>query len=146
MYHFRSTCLISGLEFPAYVAFLEDEAVGLAACSILFYMGVDNSQSAMTRGDSNTAAISDSVARAVELIQRYHIMDCFSMVPSKLNPADSPTRGKALPFRPARRRGFSSLPKLYRACRDAVRTQPRRAKSRVFRLKICGPPCIARRK
>ena len=69
-YHFRSTCLIFSLELLYLVAFLEDEAPGLAGCSIWFYMGRNNSLSAMTRGNSNTAVIAVLVARAWELIHR----------------------------------------------------------------------------
>ena len=98
-YLFRKTCLIFGLELLALVAFLEESAACFAGHSIWFYMDSNNSLSAMTRGDSNTAIIAVPVGRAWCLIQRFHIRAWFSMVPSKLNPADLPTRGKRLPFK-----------------------------------------------
>ena len=87
------------MELLALVAFLEDEADGLAGCLIWFYMGSNNSLSAVTRGDSNTAAIAYLVSRAWELIHRFQIKARFSRVPSRLNTDDLPTRGKRLPFK-----------------------------------------------
>ena len=119
-YLFRKTCLIFGLELLALVAFLEESAVNLAGCSIWFYMDSNNSLSAMTRGDSNTAVIAVLVSRAWELIQRFQIRAWFSRVPSKLNPADLPTRGKKLPFRNGTKRPFTHLTILFRKCRLAA--------------------------
>ena len=65
------------MELLALVAFLEDEADGLAGCLIWFYMGSNNSLSAVTRGDSNTAAIAYLVSRAWELIHRFQIKAWF---------------------------------------------------------------------
>ena len=93
-YLFRSTCLIFGLGILALVAFLEETAAAMEGSYIWFYMDSNNSLSAMTRGDSNTDVIATLVSRAWELIQRHHIRARFSRVPSELNPADLPTRGR----------------------------------------------------
>ena len=50
MRHFRSTCLIFGLEIMALAAFLGGSAAELDGCSIWFYMDIDNSLAALTRG------------------------------------------------------------------------------------------------
>ena len=105
-YLFRSTCLISGIGILALVAFLEESDASLAGCSIWIYMGRNNSLSAMTRCDSNKAAISVLVARACELIRRHHILAWFSRVPSKLNPAGLSTREKASIRMPIEKRIF----------------------------------------
>ena len=94
VYHFRTTCLISGLEFPESVAFLGDAAVNLAGRSIWFCMDSNNSLSATTRGDPNTATVAALISRAWELIRRCHIRAWFSRVRSKLNPADPPRAGR----------------------------------------------------
>ena len=123
LYHFRETCLIFGLGLLALVDFLEDEADGLDGCSIWFYMGSNNSLSAMTRGDSNTASIAILVSRDSESIQRFQINAWFSRVPSKLNPADLPTRGKRPPFKSSKQNHFRSLADLYRRCRGSARVR-----------------------
>ena len=146
VYHFRSTCWIFGLELLALVAFLQDAAHELAGCSIWCYMDSNNSLAAMPRGGSNTAVIAGLVARAWELIHRYHIRAWFSRVPSKLNQADFLTRGKAPPFPPTRRHGFRSISKLYRTCRSAARVQPQRAEPRIARLRSRYPTRTTRRK
>lgn len=61
----------------ALVSFLADEASVLAFCSIWFYMDVNNSLSAMTKGGSNAAVIAALVARDSELIHRIHIRAWF---------------------------------------------------------------------
>ena len=135
-YLFRSTCLIFGLELLALVAFLEESAASLTGCAIWFYMDSNNSPSAMTRGDSNTAVIAVWVSRAWELIQRHHIRAWFSRVPSKLNPADLPTRGKRLPLGSHTKGGFSFFPALYRLCRQAAEISSGPRKCRVSGLKL----------
>ena len=133
LYQFRQTCLIFGLELLTLVAFLQDEAAGLAGCSIWVYMDGNNSLSAMTRGDSNMASIASLVARAWELIQRHHLRAWCSRVPLKLNPADLPTRGQMLPYKPARQSRFARLARLYRLCRAEARVPappPREAQRR----------------
>ena len=119
-YLFRKTCLIFGMELLALVAFLEESAASLTGGSIWFYMDSNNSLSAMTRGDSNTAVIAVLVGRSCELIQRFQIRAWFPRVPSKLNTADLPTRGKKLPFRNGNNRPFTHLANLSRRCRRAA--------------------------
>ena len=72
----------------ALVAFLEEAAASLAGCSILFDMASNNSLAAITRGDSNTAAIDGPVARVWGITQRFHIRAWFSRAPSEINPAE----------------------------------------------------------
>ena len=70
----------------------------MAGCSIWIYMDSNNSLAAITRGAPNTAVIAIRVDRAWELIQRRGARAWFSRVPSKLNPADLPTRGRKMPY------------------------------------------------
>ena len=97
-YLFRKTCPIFGLELLALVEFFEESAARITGGSIWFYMDSNNSLSAITRGDSNTAVIAVMVGRSWRLIQRFQIRAWFSRVPTKLNPADLPTRGKNPPL------------------------------------------------
>ena len=122
------------------VAFLEYEAAEIAGFTRRFYMDSNNSLSAMTRGDSNTAAIVFLVARDWELIHRFHIRDWFPRVPPKLIPADLPTRWRMSPFRAEQRRSYRPISQLYRACRDVARRQTPRAKARALRLRFRFPP------
>ena len=145
VYHFRPTCLIFGLELIALVSFLDDAAEKLVGCSIWFYMDSNNSRSAVTRGDSNTATIAVLASRAWEIIRRFHIKALFSRVPSKLNPSDLPTRGKRLPFISAMNCRFRSLPAQLRLCRSALRTGCQPARIRVSRMDKPYPPKGLRR-
>ena len=140
VYRFRSTCLIFGVELMALVAYQDDEAAEMAGCSLWSYMDSNNSLAAMTRGDSNTAAIAVLVGRAWELIRRVHIRTWFSRAPSKLSPADLPTRGGMLPFRSGAHRSFRTLPQLYRLRRAVARRKPHWAKSRAIRMRFRFPP------
>ena len=86
-------------------------------------MDSNNSLSAVARGDSNTPTIAVLVSRAWELIRRFRIRAWFSMVPPKLNPPDLPTRGKRLPFSPARSSLFRAMSALYRLRLATARAQ-----------------------
>ena len=145
-YLFRSTCLISGLEIMALVAFLEESDAALAVCCIWIYMGSNNSLSAMTRGDSNTAAIAVLVSRAWGLIRRRQIRDWFSRIPSELNPADLPTRVKRIPFGCPSERGFSLLPELFRLRRMGAEPPPGQKGCRVSDMNKAKHPRFLERK
>ena len=80
----------------------------------------------MKRGDSNAAVCAALVALAWELIQRHHIQAWCSRVPCKLNPADLPTRGREVPFRPRCRGGFQSTDAIYRMRRAVSKDVPTR--------------------
>lgn len=64
-YVFRNTRLIFGIGAIALVPYLEEQGPALAGCSLWIYMGSNIALAAMTRGDSNTAAIAALVARLV---------------------------------------------------------------------------------
>ena len=117
---FRQTCLIFGLELLALAAFVEDFAPHLAGQSIWIYMDNNNCLSAMTRGDSNTEAVAILVGRIWGTLQRYHISAWFSRIPSKLNPADLPTRDKRLPFSAKTKGSFNSLSFLFRLVKKGL--------------------------
>ena len=117
---FRNPCLVFGLELLSLLAFLEERGPFLAGCSLWIYMGNNNALSAMTRGDSDRDAISVLVARAWELIQRLAILAWFSRAPSKLNPADLPTRDRKLPCRAAASGSLSAMSDLFRLFQGRV--------------------------
>lgn len=128
---FKKTCLIFGLELLALTACMEDWAPFLAGRSIWVYMDNNNCLSAVTRGDSNAEAIAVLVSRLWDTLQRHHIAAWFSRVPSKLNPADFPTRDRPLPFKAGRKTTFKSLSSLYRLTVREMRkwtVRPRRGR------------------
>ena len=117
---FHRTALIFGLELLALVAFFEQAAPDLADQCIWVYVDNNNVLAAISRGDSNTDVIAVLVARLWKTLHKFSICAWFSRVPSKLNPADLPTRGKALPFTPGRTSRFKHLAKLFRLTRDEL--------------------------
>ena len=116
---FRSTCLISGLELPPLVAFLEERGPLLEGFSIWLHMDSDNSLAAMPRGYSNTALVAVLVSRDWEIIRRFPIRIGFSRVPPEENPADLTTRRRRMPYHSRRIAGFSAVGALSRRCRNA---------------------------
>ena len=132
---FKQTCLIFGLGLLALAAFVEDHGPRLAGKSIWIYMDNNNCLSAMTRGDSNTEAIAILVGRIWGTLQRYHISAWFSRIPSKLNPADLPTRNKRLPFSALKKGSFNSLSFLFRLVKKYLhRLGPKTPKRANIRL------------
>ena len=123
-YFFRHTALIYGLEMLALVLFFEDSADLLRGSCCWVYLDNNNCLAALVRGDSNTGVIAILVARFWQLAQRYNICVWMSRVRSDLNPADLPTRGKSLPFRPRYRRGFRSFRPLSIRCRAELSRLP----------------------
>ena len=105
-YFFRNTALIYGLELLALVLFFEDHAAFLKGPCCWVYLDNNNCLASLVRGDSNTGIIAILVARFWQFLQRFDICVWFSRVHSDLNPADLPTRGKKLPFRPRFQKGF----------------------------------------
>ena len=120
-YLFRHTALVFGLELLALVSFFELRAPFLRSSCCWVYLDNNNCLAALTRGDSNTEAIAVLVARFWSKAQRYDICVWFSRVLSALNPADLPTRGRVLSFRPRISCSLSSLGTLFRFCRAELR-------------------------
>ena len=83
---FKQTCLIFGSELLGLAAFAEDRGPRLAGQSIWIYMGNNNCLSAMTRGDSNTGAITVLVSRIRGTLQRYFITAWVSRIPPQGEP------------------------------------------------------------
>ena len=121
LYLFRHTALIFGLELLALVAFFELKSPFLRGTCCWIYLDNNNCLAALTRGDSNTEVIAILAALFWQIAQRYDICVWFSRVRSALNPADLPTRGRNLPFRPRNQCSFSSLRQLFHSCRTALR-------------------------
>ena len=113
IYLFRHTALIFGLELLALVAFFELRAPFLRGSCCWIYLDNNNCLAALTRGDSNTDAIAVLVAHFWSIVQRFDICIWFSRVRSKLNPADLPTRRKALPFKAKHSFSLSSTRQLF---------------------------------
>ena len=67
-----------------------------------FWVYIDNNNclAALARCDSNKGVIVVLVACFWKLVQRFDIGAWFPRVHSDINPADLPTRGKEIPFRP----------------------------------------------
>ena len=118
---FRSTNLILGLELLALVAFFEIAAPQLRGQCVWVYVDNNNVLAAVTRGDSNRDIVAILVSKLWDTLQRFSICAWFSRVPSKLNPADLPTRGRRVPFATRNRTSFSSLPQLFSFTRNALR-------------------------
>ena len=97
---FRWTLLIFGLELLALAPCMEDWAPFLLGNSCWVYLDSNNCLAALARGDSNTDAIAVLVARFWRLVKLRNICIWFSRVRSEINPADSTTRGRVLPYRP----------------------------------------------
>ena len=110
---FKDTCLIFFLELLAMTAFFVDLGPRMAGESIWIYMD-NNFLSAVTGGDSNTETIAILVGRMWGTLQRYRIFAWFPSVPSKLNPADRPARGRKSPCTPRRKASSKSILFLYR--------------------------------
>ena len=139
-YLFRHTALIFGLELLALVSFFELKAPFLRGSCCWVYLHNNNCLAALTRGDSNTEAIAVFVARFWSLAQRYDICVWFSRVRSALNPADLPTRGRKMTFRPRVSCSLSSLRTLFRFFRDELRKvapRPRVAKKQLKKPITC---------
>ena len=123
-YFCRFTALIYGLDFLALALFFEDRAAFLKGPCCWVYLGNNNCLASLVRGGSNTGIIAILVARCWQLVQRFDICVWVSRVRSDLSPADLPTRGKKLPFRPRFQKGFSPLRPLSPRCRTAVAAPP----------------------
>lgn len=121
IYLFRHTALIYGLELLALVAFFELQAPLLRCICRWIYLDNNNCRAALTRGDSNTEAVAILVARFWQIVQRFDICVLFSRARSKLNPADLPTRAKALPFKPRSIYPISSIRQIYHRRRSELR-------------------------
>ena len=88
------------------VLFPDDHAAFLNGSCFWEYLGDNNCLASLVRGGSNAGIIAILVARFWQFLQRFDICVWFSRVHSDLNPADLPTRGKKLPFRPRFQKGF----------------------------------------
>ena len=123
-YFFRYAALIYGLELLDMVLFFDDRAAFLKGSCCWAYLDNNNCLASIVRGDSNTCIIAILVARFWQIVQRFDICVWFPRVHSGLNPADLPTRGEKLPFRPRFQKGFSAFRPLSARCRKAVASLP----------------------
>ena len=107
-YFHSKNARIYGMELLATVLLVDDRASPHRGTCFWIYLDDNNCMAALVGGNSNTGVISVLVSRYWKMGQRFDICAWFLRVHAGLNPADLPTRGREIPFRP--RVSAGSLP------------------------------------